>query len=39
MFGFKKAGQVVKDAQKEIDRNRKNDELAKQRAKKSGSKK
>ena len=39
MFGFKKAGQVVKDSQKEIDRNRKNDELAKQRAKKNGSKK
>lgn len=31
MFGFKKAGQVIKDAQKETDRNRKNDELAKRR--------
>ena len=39
MFGFKKAGQVVKDAQKEIDRNRKNDELAKRRGQKNQAKK
>ena len=39
MFGFKKAGQVVKDAQKEIDRNRKNDELAKRRGQKNQGKK